>query len=250
MQIRYPECLFVDSTHGTNNKSRPLLQLVGRDSAGKGFTICQIFMPNKTAAFYRWVSLEALPLLLGTVNLGRIVLIFSDEDSQECNTINEGIYKFFKNARRGRCTSHIVQKTWEAKFPNNDTFANPDKADPLTIAVRRWIYTWMNGASCGYVDHYDFSKELMLSLLETNTEFHTILGVEGCQKIRYWMNMKVIPLEDYTSFHPKKYTWSFDDYMNNVVEGMNLAAKHYDMAAKPKDNMSTADDSPCKVIRT
>lgn len=82
-----------------------------------------------------------------------------------------------------------------------------------------------------------------MSFLETNAEFHSILGTEGCPKIRYWMNMKVIPLEDYTSFHPKKYLRSFADYMNNVVKGMNLAAKHSDMAAKPKDNMSTATDS-------
>jgi hypothetical protein len=241
--LRYPECLFVDSTHGTNNESRPLLQLVGRDSAGKGFTICRIFMPNETAAFYRWVFLEALPLLLGAVNLGKIVLILSDGDSQEFNAIDEGIYKFFKNARRGRCAYHIVQKTWEAKFPKNDSFANPEKADPLTIAVRRWMYTWMNGSSCGSVQQYEFSKEMLLSFLETNKEFHTILGFAQCQKIRHWMNMNVIPLEDYTCFHPKKYIRAFDDYMNNVVEGMNLAAKHADMSAKPKDNMSTAANS-------
>jgi hypothetical protein len=74
-------------------------------------------MPNKTAAFYWWVFLEALPLLLGAVNLGRIVLILSDGDSQEFNTIDEGVYKFFKNARRGRCAYHIVQKPWDSKFP-------------------------------------------------------------------------------------------------------------------------------------
>jgi hypothetical protein len=102
----------------------------------------------------------------------------------------------------------------------------------------------MNGASCGYVDQYDFSKELLLTvLLETNAEFHSILGIEGCQKICHWMNMKVIPLEDYTSFQRKKYLCAFDDYMDNVVEGMNLAAKHSDMSAKPKDNMSTTADS-------
>jgi hypothetical protein len=97
--LRYPECLFVDATHGTNNESRPLLQLVGRDSNGKGFTICRIFMPNETAAFYRWVFLEALPLLLGAANLGKIVLILSDGDSQEFNAIDEGIFKYFKNAK-------------------------------------------------------------------------------------------------------------------------------------------------------
>ena len=94
----YPECLFIDSTHGTVNESRPLLQSVGRDSNGKAFTVCRIFMLNETALFYWWVSLEALPLLLEQCNLGKIVLFLSDGDSQEFSVIDEGIFKYFKNA--------------------------------------------------------------------------------------------------------------------------------------------------------
>jgi hypothetical protein len=60
-------------------------------------------VPNKSAAFYRWVFLEAFPLLLGQVNLGRIVLFLSDVDSQEFNAIDEGIFQYFKEAQRGRC---------------------------------------------------------------------------------------------------------------------------------------------------
>ena len=241
--LRYPECLFVDSTHGTNNESRPLLQLVGRDSNGKGFTICRIFMPNETAAFYRWVFLEALPLLLGAANLEKIVLILSDGDSQEFNAIDEGIYKYFKNAKRGCCAYHIVQKTWEAAFPSNICFAQPDMADPLTTAIKRWIYTWMNGSSCGTQLQFEFSRDLLMKMLESNDEYHSILGKEYCQKIRHWINTKVLPLEDFICFHTKRYLRCFDDYMNNVVEGMNLAAKKADMSAKPKDNMDTAANS-------
>jgi hypothetical protein len=241
--LRYPECLFVDSTHGTNNESRPLLQLVGRDSDGKGFTICRIFMPNETASFYRWVFLEALPLLLGAVNLGRIVLILSDGDSQEFNAIDEGIYKHFKNARRGRCAYHIVQKTWESAFPSSTCFTQPDNADSLTIAIKRWIYTWMDGSSCGTCDQYNFSRDLLMHILETNEDFHQILGAHACQQIRNWLNSKVFPLEDFICFYPKKHLRCFDDYMNNVVEGMNLAAKKSDMSAKPKHNMDKAADS-------
>jgi hypothetical protein len=58
-------------------------------------------MPNNTAAFYWWVFLEALPLLLGAANLGNIVPILSDGDSQEFNAIDEGIFKYFKNAKQG-----------------------------------------------------------------------------------------------------------------------------------------------------
>jgi hypothetical protein len=139
-------------------------------------------MPTETTAFYRWVFLEALPLLLGAVNLGRIVLILSDGDSQEFNAINEGIYKFFKNAQRGQCAYHIVQKTWEAKLPNNDSFANPNKADPLTIAVRRWIHTWMNGASCGSVDQYDFQRNLYCLFWKQMQNFIPFLAQKVVQR--------------------------------------------------------------------
>jgi hypothetical protein len=238
--LRYPECLFVDTTHGTNNESRPLLQMVGRDSNGKAYTVLRIFMPNETASFYRWVFLEALPLLLGESNLSKINLILSDGDSQEFNAIDEGIFKFFKNAKRGRCAYHIVQKTWEKAFPSNQCFAIPDKADPFTVAIKRWIYNWMDGSNCGSEKQYEFSKDLLLHVLETNKEFETVLGEEGCQQIRHWINTKVLTLQDFTVFYPKKFVRCFDDYMNNVVEGMNFGAKKSDMAAKPKDNMDTA----------
>jgi hypothetical protein len=180
--LRYPECLFVDTTHGTNNESRPLLQMVGRDSNGKAYTVLQIFMPNKTASFYRWVFLEALPLLLGESNLSKINLILSDGDSQEFNAIDKGIFKYFKNAKRGRCAYHIVQKTWEKAFPSNQCFAIPDKADPFTVAIKRWIYNWMDGSNCGSEKQYKFSKDLLLHVLETNKEFELSLEKRDASK--------------------------------------------------------------------
>ena len=62
--LRYPEVLFIDSTHKTNNEARPLLLICGRDQNGKAFVVARIFMPNETIAFYRWVFLKCLPALL------------------------------------------------------------------------------------------------------------------------------------------------------------------------------------------
>jgi hypothetical protein len=240
---RYPECLFVDTTHGTNNESRPLLLLVGRDSNSKAFTICRIFMPNETAAFYRWVFLEALPLLLGEENLGRVKLIVSDGDSQEFNAIDEGIFHVFKGARRGRCAYHVVQKTWETDFPSQTSFLLPDQADPLTTAIKRWVYTWMDGSSCHSPEQFEFSRDLLFHTLESNEDVLCILGTEGSQQIRYWLNKKVLALEEFLVFHPKRFIRCFEDYMNNLVEGMNYAAKKSDISAKPKDNMDTAAEA-------
>jgi hypothetical protein len=101
----YPK-LFVDSIHGTHNKSRPLLQLVGRDSNSKAYTICQIFMPNETATFYIWVFMEALPFFLGKENLCRVKLILSGGDSQEFNAIDEEVFQVFKYTTWLLCISY------------------------------------------------------------------------------------------------------------------------------------------------
>lgn len=226
--LHYPEYIFADSAHGTNNESRPLLQLVGRDSSGKAFTILRIFMPNKIASFYRWVFLEALPLLLGECNLQKINLIMSDGVSQEFNAIDEGIFKYFKNARRGRCAYYIVQKTsWEKEFPNNSCFVKPELLDLLTSALKRWIYNWMDGSNnCSTKDQNEFTKDLLLQVLETNEDLETIHGKDQCQHIRHWINTKVLPLKKFTSFYQKTYERCFDDFANNAVEGMNYGAQN------------------------
>ena len=46
--LRFPEVLFIDSTHKTNNEARPLLMICGRDQCGKVFVVARVFMPNET----------------------------------------------------------------------------------------------------------------------------------------------------------------------------------------------------------
>ena len=201
-------------------------------------------MPNETgAAFYRWVFIEALPLLLGADNLRRVKLIISDGDSQEFNAIDEGIFHVFQGAKRGRCAYHVVQKTWETDFPATGTFLLPDQADPLTTAIKRWVYTWMDGSSCLSPTQFEFSRDLLFHTIESNEDVLLILGTEGSQLIRHWLNKKVLALEEFLVFHPKRFIRCFEDYMNNLVEGVHFAAKKSDISAKPKDNMDTAAEA-------
>ena len=92
--MKFPEVLFIDATHSTNNESRPLLLLCGHDANGKVFIIMQIFMPNETAAFFRWVFLDAIPSMLGRDNLSRTKLMTTDGNSQEATALDESIYVF------------------------------------------------------------------------------------------------------------------------------------------------------------
>ena len=71
----------------------------------------------------------------------------------------------------------------------------------------------MNGSSCGTPIQFEFSCDLLFKILETNQDALDILGNEGCQQIWSWMNNKLLPLEAFTEFYPKKYFCCFDDYM-------------------------------------
>jgi hypothetical protein len=126
----------------------------------------------------------------------------SDGDSQEFNAIDEGIYLYFVNTKRGQCAYHIVQKTWEAKLPkNNDCFEKPAEAEPLTKAIKQCIYSWMNGSGCYTESEFTFSKELIMYVLQTNKQVLDILGEEGSQRVRHWINTSVLPHENFLAFH-------------------------------------------------
>ncbi len=129
--LRFPEVLFIDSTHKTNNEGRPLLQICAKDSDAKAFTILRVLMPNETHAFYRWVFLEVLPKMLGEANLHKVVLVLTDGDSQEFCALEKAIFKFMPKAVRGRCGYHLIEKSFEKYGPSFKELHNEPMAEPL-----------------------------------------------------------------------------------------------------------------------
>ena len=49
----FPEVLFVDTTHGTNNENRPLITIGVRDANGTIRIILRAFVPNERAWLFR-----------------------------------------------------------------------------------------------------------------------------------------------------------------------------------------------------
>ena len=88
---RFPEVAFFDTTFKTNNEGRPLFLMVGRDSEGKGFVVLRILMPNETKAFFLWIFLRVLVLLLSKPTLLRTNLLLSDGDAQEYTSLDASI---------------------------------------------------------------------------------------------------------------------------------------------------------------
>lgn len=69
---QFNSILRVDCTSGSNNEERPLLTISGKDSLAQNRILLRAFLPNECAWIFRWVFLEALPLLLGQMNISRV----------------------------------------------------------------------------------------------------------------------------------------------------------------------------------
>ena len=48
----FPEVITVDCTADTNNESRPLLTMGGKDANGKVFIFLRVFLPNEKGGFF------------------------------------------------------------------------------------------------------------------------------------------------------------------------------------------------------
>ncbi|CAJ1964434.1 unnamed protein product [Cylindrotheca closterium] len=164
----YPEVLFIDATHKTNNEGRPLLLICGRDSAGKAFVVIHVFMPNESQAFYRWIFLQALPAMLGVGNLKRVHLILTDGDASEYNAVDQSIFRYVKNAIRGRCGHHLIEKTFLKHGPKDNEVKNQSNGQAILLEIRRWVRSWIDRTSCHSKKAYELSKALLLQELQTN----------------------------------------------------------------------------------
>jgi hypothetical protein len=110
----------------------------------------------------------------------------------------------------------------------------------LVLAIKRWVRSWANGTSCGTATQFELSKKLLLLTLGTNEEVHQALGPDATSSIRQWILQQVSWLEYNFAFYPKRRLRCFDEYVTNLTEGMNYAAKYSGMSTKPNQSMATA----------
>ena len=108
----FPEVLCVDSTHETNNESRPFVTLSVKDSNGKVTVVVRCIAPSERSWFFRRLFQEALPALLGEEFLHSVKLIITDGDSQEMSQVDFAISTYFVNAICTQCGWHLVDQGW------------------------------------------------------------------------------------------------------------------------------------------
>ena len=61
----FPEVMYIDGTHNTNNEKRPLITIGIRNSNGNVPIVLRAFVPNERAWLFRWLFQDAIPSLLG-----------------------------------------------------------------------------------------------------------------------------------------------------------------------------------------
>ena len=128
----------------TNKEKRPLLTMTGKDSNGEMFTFLRIYLPNEKAWCFRWAFSVVLPRFFPTT-LSRVKFIMSDGDFTEYTQIDACIQNFLKNAQRGRCGWHIVDRGWKMHVPGPNAFnsEHQDIYHEVSSHLKNWMYSWM-----------------------------------------------------------------------------------------------------------
>lgn len=107
----YPEVLFIDGTHKTNNEKYPLFTVGIRDADFKVNVVLRAFCPNERAWMFEWFFNEAIPSILGINACKQVKIIITDGDSQETKGLDNAIRRgVFGGAQRRRCGWHIIHQ--------------------------------------------------------------------------------------------------------------------------------------------
>ena len=107
----YPEVLFIDGTHKTNNEKYPLFTVGIRDANFKVRIVLRAFCPNERGWMFDWFFSEAIPSILGANACKRVKTIITDGDSQETKGLDKAIGNgVYGSAIRRRCGWHIIHQ--------------------------------------------------------------------------------------------------------------------------------------------
>lgn len=107
----FPEVLYVDGTHATNQEQMPLLTVGVQDNEFKMNIVVRAFIPNERAWLFRWIFFHGIPTLMGKAACSKVKMIITDGDSQETLQLDNAIRsKVYGNAIRRRCGWHIIEK--------------------------------------------------------------------------------------------------------------------------------------------
>ena len=137
----FPEVLYVDGTHGTNNDRMPLLTVGIRDRKFNMHVVIRAFIPNERAWLFRWIFHCGIPALMGSTACQKVKLVVTDGDSQETTQLDEAIRAgIYGEAKRRRCGWHIIGKGSQVRlrWPNCDK--KNTNVKKIVSIMKWWVY--------------------------------------------------------------------------------------------------------------
>ena len=230
----YPEVLFVDGTHKTNNEKRPLICFAIKDGFGKIKVTLRAFVPNERSWLFNWLFSQVLPLILGREGCKKVRLFISDGDSQECNQLDSAIKTHFPNAVRRRCSWHIIDKGWERHLP---ALSKKDgtAGQQIEYTVKGWLYSLATDVETEA--EYLYSREKLEEFVQSPLVVRAIKK-ELSVAIIDWLRNYVFPHDKYfvaCYFHDSA---PFGCHSNTCLEGTNKGVKYAENRVLP--NHTTA----------
>ena len=180
----FPSVIKIDDTSHTNSEKRPFMTFTAMTSSGKAFTWLRAFLPNKTAACFRWVFRCVMPLLIGNKILQKIKLVITDGDSQETTQLDFAISEKLTGLFRVRCGWHIIEKGWQKHCPGERSVETSKRVayKILIKTIKNWLYSWMRPGFCESEDEYHVSKVLFYHYMNSDAVLNICGGNEAIQK--------------------------------------------------------------------
>jgi hypothetical protein len=267
---KFPETLGADTTFGTNEERRPLIQLVGKDSLGRTFTACQGFLPHEKRFIFDWLFQEAIPALLGRENCGKTRVILTDGDQTEIAAVDMACQlasdiamdnralkiklhqaialaispggqtgnnerAAFWNAMHRTCFYHL----WTQKLPSLRGNAVPSiEANACWNTLDRWINSLSNALETWA--EFQLSRRLLESWLASK-RVKEHLGLAVVHTTLEFLARSVFPHETRFAAYVFQRVPTFDERTTSPNEGENRVIKAKGTGVKP--NSSLADST-------
>lgn len=234
-----PEVIFMDTTKDTNNEKRPLLTMTGRRaSTGKMFHILHAFLPHECGWIFDWILQEVMTSLFKKETLLKTKIIFSDGDSQEIDAIEDGIELIFKNAIRGRCGWHIIDRGWLRRGPSYPPRENKEerkKFQQQEAILKKWFYSWCK-PTCETVGEFKISYFLLIKYIESK-KLEKNMGSLFVKQIQEFVRNYLHGSLSNMLYYKKKGRRHYHMYSSVVHEGTNRQIKHGALACNKTDSL-------------
>ncbi|KAG7372657.1 MULE transposase domain containing protein [Nitzschia inconspicua] len=228
----FPELLFSDATHKTNQENRPLITFGVKDAEGRVQVVIWAWAPNERAWMFRWLFQTAVPAIIGKATCERIRLVLTDGDSQKLTQLDAAISSVFTKCVRRRCGWHIIHQGWKQHV---GSVGRSEEAKEIAKRIRSWLYSFMKSVET--LDEYKASKALLLSYVNSE-EVVKVIGDDTADNIVTFLRSNVFVHEQHFARCFYLDVRGFDAYSNTCLEGTNYGVKYCENRVLP--NMSQA----------